>query len=269
MSVSRRTLSSERVRMEMPDVIPLPLAYPPSSWLAHLQLTAGGFVRRLGRGEVLLHEGQRSSCIWVVESGALTLTSTTRSGTRVILSVPGPGAVLGEQALVGPLIDARQRDPMLLPEACALIAAAVRAIPLSGLQVAMASDPYVAWWLAAAVSWRATQVQRALARTLAHRAPMRVLGILKEIALDHGQAGSGGTRIGLPLTQDLLASMAGITRESVNRAVAELEACGLVRRTGFRYVLTCPPADSADGPPRGGEPPGSSSPRFGLGGGGS
>lgn len=232
----------------VPDAIPLPLVYPPPSWLAHLQLLAGGSVRRLGRGEVLLREGERSSFLWVVRSGAVALASTTASGKRVTLAVLGPGAVLGEQGLVGPLIDARQRGPMLLPEACALIAGTVQAIPVSGLQVAMASDPYVAWWLAAAVSWRAAQVERALARTLALRAPLRVLAVLKDMALDHGQAGPDGVRIGLPLTQDLLASMAGVTRESVNRAIAELDEWGLIRRTGLRYVLTCPPADPAEDP---------------------
>lgn len=232
----------------VPDGIPLPLVYPPPSWLAHLHRLTGGTLRRLGPGEVVLHEGERSSCLWVLLSGAVTLASTTPSGKRATLAVLGPGAVLGEHGLVGPLIDPRQRGPTLLPEACALIASTVQAIPLSGLPAAMASDPYVAWWLAAAVSWRAVQVERALARVLALRVPQRVWGVLQDLAMEHGHAIPGGLRIGLPLTQDLLASMAGATRESVNRVIAELKGQGLVRRTGLRYELTCPPADSALSP---------------------
>jgi len=232
----------------MPDAIPLPLVYPPSSWLAQLHLLTGGSVRRLDPGEFLLHEGQRSSCLWLLQSGAVTLASTTPSGKRATLAVLGPGAVLGEHGLVGPLIDPRQRGPTMLPEASALMASTVQAIPLSGLHAAMASDPYVAWWLAAAVSWRAIQVERALARVLALRVPQRVLGALQDLALELGHASPGGLRIRLPLTQDLLASMAGATRESVNRAIAELEQQGLVRRMGLRYELLLPPAESADGP---------------------
>lgn len=188
-------------------------------------------------GEVLLHEGERSSILWLLRSGAATLASTAPSGKRATLAVLGPGAVLGEHGLVGPLIDARQRGPAMLPEICALIASTVQAIPLSGLRAAMASDPYVAWWLAAAVSWRANQVERALARVLVLRVPQRVLGALQDLALEFGQSSPGALRIELPLTQDLLASMAGATRESVNRAIAELEERGLVRRIGPRYEL--------------------------------
>jgi CRP/FNR family transcriptional regulator, cyclic AMP receptor protein len=217
--------------------IPLPLVYPPSSWLAHLQRLTGGSVRRLDPGEVLLHQGERSSCLWLLQSGAVALASTAPSGKRATLAVVGPEAVLGEHGLVGPLIDPRQRGPSMLPEAIALIASTVQAIPLSGLRAAMASDPYVAWWLAAAVSWRANQVERALARVLALRVPQRVLGALQDLALEFGHASPGALRIGLPLTQDLLASMAGATRESVNRAIAELEEQGLVRRMGPSYEL--------------------------------
>lgn len=221
----------------VPDAIPLPLVYPPSSWLDHFHLLTGGWVRRLSPGEVLLHEGERSSILWLLRSGAATLSSTAPSGKRATLAVLGPGAVLGEQGLVGPLIDARQRGPAMLPEICALIASTVQAIPLSGLHAAMATDPYVACWLAAAVSWRAIQVERALARVLALRVPQRVLGVLQDLALELGEASPGGVRIGLSVTQDLLASMAGATRESVNRAIAELEDRGLVRRMGLRYEL--------------------------------
>jgi CRP-like cAMP-binding protein len=220
-----------------PDAIPLPLVYPPSSWLDHFHGHAGGLVHRLDPGKILLHEGERSSCLWVLQSGAVTLATTAPSGRRATLAVLGPGAVLGEHGLVGPLIDPRQRGRTMLPEISALIASTVQAIPLSRLHSLMATDPYVACWLAAAMSWRAVQVERALARVLAFRVPQRVFGALQDLALELGEATPGSVRIGLPITQDLLASMAGATRESVNRAIAELEERGLVRRMGLRYEL--------------------------------
>jgi CRP-like cAMP-binding protein len=106
----------------------------------------------------------------------------------------------------------------------------------------MAADPRVARWVAIAVGRRASQVQRTLARTLAMKVPLRLLGVLEDLAAEHGREGPGGVGIGLPLTQDLLASMVGATRESVNRAVADLERRGLVRRIGIRYVLASSPA---------------------------
>lgn len=232
----------------VPNAIPLPLAYPPSSWLDQLQLACGGSVRRLRPDEVLIREGERSPFTWVLQSGAMALACTAPSGKRATLAVLGPGAVLGEHGLVGPLIDPRQRGPTILPEARALVASAVRAIPIPGLSRAMAFDPYVAWWLVAAVTWRSIQVERALARVLALRAPQRVMGALRDLALELGQATPQGLRIGVPVTQDLLASMTGVTRESVNRAMAELEQRGVVRRIGLSYELVLPPGWSAVGP---------------------
>jgi hypothetical protein len=40
----------------------------------------------------------------------------------------------------------------------------------------------------------------------------------------------------LPVSQDLLASMAGATRESVNRAIRELRGSGTVRIEDGKYV---------------------------------
>jgi CRP-like cAMP-binding protein len=73
--------------------------------------------------------------------------------------------------------------------------------------------------------------------------------VLEDLAAAHGRTHPGGVTIRLPLTQDLLASMVGATRESVNRAIADLERLGLVRRSGLRYVLVCPSLGSACGSP--------------------
>jgi CRP/FNR family transcriptional regulator len=112
----------------------------------------------------------------------------------------------------------------------------------------MASDPRIARWVVVAVSRRAAQVQRTLARTLAMRVPHRLLGVLQDLAAEHGWPRPGGVIIALPLPQDLLASMIGATRESVNRSIADLERKGLVRRIGLRYVLACPPFVSEGDP---------------------
>jgi CRP-like cAMP-binding protein len=147
-------------------------------------------------------------------------------------------------------VEARQACPALAIEARTLIKSAVQAIPFSDLRIAMASDPYLACWVAAAVGRRACQIERALARTLVLRVPPRVLAVLEDLAAEHGRAGPDGLCIRFPLTQDLLASMAGATRESVNRAVGDLERRGLVRRVGLRYALPRRAAESPGGPRR-------------------
>jgi CRP-like cAMP-binding protein len=228
-----------------PDANPLPLGDAPA-WLVRLRALDGGTLRRLEPGQVLLPEGERPSCFWTIQRGAVAMASTMPSGRRATVAVLGRGAVLGELGLTPQILQARP-DPASLPEARTLTATLAWSIPFPALRAAMASDPRMARWVAVSVGRRASQVQRSLVRVLTLRVPLRLLGVLEDLAAEYGEAGPGAVWIGLPLTQDLLASMVGSTRESVNRALAGLEQKGLVRRVGLRYGLP-PPAASGAGP---------------------
>ena len=231
-----------------PDEIPLPLGDPPPSWLARLRARTGGVLRGLEAGQVLLREGERPPCFWAIQSGVVALASTTASGRKATVALLARGAVLGEHGMSPNAALHAGWDLVSLPEARALVASTVCSVQFPTLRAAMASDPRLARWVLVAVSRRAHQVQRTLARTLAMQVPSRLLGVLQDLAAEHGSPGPGGVGIGIPLTQDLLASMVGATRESVNRAIADLEREGLVRRVGLRYVLPRPPVVSEDGP---------------------
>jgi CRP/FNR family cyclic AMP-dependent transcriptional regulator len=219
--------------------IPLPLADPTPPWLGRLRAIAGCTLRGLQPGQLLLREGDRPSCFWAIQTGAIGVSSTVPSGWRATVAVLGRGDVLGEEGLTP---HARlPRDTLALPEARALIPTTVCSIAYPALRIAMASDPRVARWVAVAVGRRATQVQRALARTLAMRVGDRLLAVFQDLASRYGRAQPNGVLVTLPLTQDLLASMVGATRETVNRAIADLERRGLVRRVGLRYMVPDPP----------------------------
>jgi CRP/FNR family transcriptional regulator, cyclic AMP receptor protein len=218
-----------------PD-IPLLLADLLPPWFARLRALSGGVVRHFDAGDVVLWEGEQPLGFWAVLGGAVTLAFTTPSGRRATVMVLGRGGVFGEQGLSPRVVSVRP-GPISSSEVRALVPTAACSIGFSALRLAAVSDPRVARWIAAAVSRRASHVERALARSLLLRVPARLLGVLEELAIDHGCPGPGGVRIDLPLTQDLLASMVGATRESVNRALRQLELEGLVRRIGPRYFL--------------------------------
>lgn len=234
--------------MDLTPDIPLPLPDPLPSWHARLRVAAGGTIRSLEPGQVLVREGERPSCFWTIQSGAIALAYSTPWGRRATVAVLGRGSVLGEQGLSRRAVLA-DLDPMSLPEGRALVASTVCSIPLPALRLAMATDRRVARWVVVAVGRRASQVQRTLARTLGMRVPCRLLGVLRDLAADHGRFQAGYVNIRIPLTQDLLASMVGASRESVNRALADLGESGLVRRIGSRYAVALPPAGSEGGSP--------------------
>jgi hypothetical protein len=69
----------------------------------------------------------------------------------------------------------------------------------------------------------------------------RVRTQLLELAGEHGRVGRNGIRIDLPLTHDLLADMVGCARETVTRALEELQRAGFVARRGRFYELLVAP----------------------------
>jgi CRP/FNR family transcriptional regulator len=74
-----------------------------------------------------------------------------------------------------------------------------------------------------------------------HSAPQRVVRTLLDLADQHGVVEHGATRIDLHLTQDDLASLAGTTRETVNRVLSGLREQGLIQIERARVsVLNLP-----------------------------
>jgi CRP/FNR family transcriptional regulator, cyclic AMP receptor protein len=163
-------------------------------------------------GRAVIHQGEPYPDAWVVRSGALLMEVVDLEGHRLALDVLGPGDLVG-----GPISwtsDASVR---------ALVTSGLFPAGPAALRDGLARRARRAAWLACLVAWD----------RIADRLTMR----LDDLADRFGRPVPGGRRLELPLTQEHLAGLTGATRESVNRALAELAAAGRVTRTGGRYVV--------------------------------
>ncbi|TMK34203.1 MAG: Crp/Fnr family transcriptional regulator [Actinobacteria bacterium] len=73
----------------------------------------------------------------------------------------------------------------------------------------------------------------------------RVREKLIELAREHGRVGRDGIRLDFPLTHDLLGEMTGSARETVTRALDELQREGFVVRRGRTYSVQLEPGQLA------------------------
>ena len=210
------------------DAAALPLN-PPAPPRALLSLIRAAPAREVERGEVILREGRAPPGLILLVWGAAAVASTAASGRRAIVEVLGPGDAWGQEALL-----AGPSPPPFMPELRALVPARFRRIPT---EQADPLDPDLLAWLARSLAERDRRIQRRLASTLTLPVPQRLLRLLADLGERYGAPAQGRVRVGLPLTQEALASMVGATRESVNRALRELEWSGDVRRRGRRYEL--------------------------------
>jgi CRP-like cAMP-binding protein len=163
-------------------------------------------------GRMVIHQGEPYPDAWVVRYGALLMELVDAEGHCLALDLLGPGDLVG-----GP--SSWTAD------------ASVQALVTSGLFPAgsialrdgLARRARRAAWLACSVAW--------------DRIADRLVARLEDLALRFGRPVPGGRCLELPITQEHLAGLTGATRESVNRALAELTAEGRVERMRGRYVI--------------------------------
>lgn len=102
--------------------------------------------------------------------------------------------------------------------------------------------------LAAAAQRVVEQLLSALSRrqeAIANFAPTRHLErverTLRQLACRYGHVTRNGIRIDFPVSHALLAEMIGSSRETVTRAVDELQRTGFVTRRGSTYLVRAAP----------------------------
>ena len=193
-----------------------------------LALEQIGTVRRAGRGQALLAQGQVADKVLVVRDGRVKIVASTAAGGDAVLTFRGPGALLGEQALVDG--SPRSATVVALEDVEYLVVAA------SAFSAYLERRPRVALALLAALSLRLRDSDRRLAQFAAADTAARVSARLVELCEQHGQSnGDGIVRITLPLTQEELASWAGASLEATAKALAMLRGLGWID-TGRRAI---------------------------------
>jgi len=175
--------------------------------------------RQFAPGDIIFHEGDPADSLHLLEGGHVTVWITTSLGESVILEILGPGAVFGELALLGH----NQRR-----------AATVRALDRSET-LSMSRQqfnklrvylPVVEDFLFQSMAESVRRMDERLIEALFVPAEKRVLRRLISVALLYGPTGSSGTKV--PVTQAVLASMAGTTRPTANQVLRATEETGVI-----------------------------------------
>lgn len=183
-------------------------------------LLGAAVVKGLRDGARLFSRGDAPDGLYAVLEGALRVTAVGSEGREAVLAVVEPPQWLGEIAVFDRL--PRTHD------AVAAGATRVLHVPAAALDALLAQTP--AWWRD--LGLLATNKLRLLFLALEDAALQPLLPRLARrlvmMAEGHGEL-SGLSRRVLKVRQEVLAAMVGSSRQSVNQALKELEAQGLVR----------------------------------------
>jgi CRP-like cAMP-binding protein len=169
------------------------------------------FVRRLARGQILFSQGEPSDHLFLVRSGRLRVYVASTHGEELVLSVSGPGAALGELSVL-------DREPRSATVE-ALEAAELIAVPGDDARTLLETNPKALRAVAIALA----AGMRRLSGTAADLVFLDLPRRLAKLLLAESVARPDGTlESRLAMSQTGVAARLGVTRQSLNRAMAAL-----------------------------------------------
>ncbi len=193
-------------------------------------LIASGHLRHWSAGEVLFREGEVAESALVIVSGLVKIHKHGAAGEELILSLCGPGDLLGEVVVVR---EARRTAHVVALQD--VEAVAVTVADLRGLLTRHARIALVL--LELSLGRLRLADERRLEFATAESLP-RVTSRLLELAERFGTEHADGTiDVEMPINQEELASWAAASRESTARALRTLRELGLIETRRRRLVV--------------------------------
>lgn len=192
-------------------------ALTPDERRALLQL---GRRRRFPRGAALFREGERSDGVFLVLEGRVKISYFTDEGREVVLSVRGPGDLLGELSTLDGEPRSASGTAMGTVEAILVPAEAFLAFVEAHLRVGLV--------LLRMLSRRLREATRRRIEYGTYDTLGRVARRLLELAEEGTATRGAGIEIPLRLSQEELAGWVGASREAVSRALRLLRQRGWV-----------------------------------------
>ena len=187
--------------------------------------------RSFPAGTRVFHEGDSSDACYIVSDGNFRVTREHSDGRAITLATLGPGEIFGELAM----LDGDSRSA----SAEALTDGELLALPANDVRSLLARHPEIALKLVAGLVRRLRAANVRLTKQSFQTVPSRVAGILAQLSREQGN-GAGG-EVTIRMNQTDLAQLAGTSRESVSRFLAELERAGVVRSGRGRVTVLDPP----------------------------
>jgi CRP/FNR family cyclic AMP-dependent transcriptional regulator len=188
--------------------------------------------RSFPAGTRVFHEGDDSDACYIVKEGSFRVTREHSDGRAITLATLGPGEIFGELAM----LDGDQRSA----SAEALTDGDLLALPANDVRALLARHPEISLKLVAGLVRRLRAANVRLSRQSFQTVPSRVAGILAQLSRESQADGDAEEEVTIEMNQTDLAQLAGTSRESVSRFLAELERAGVVRSGRGRVTVLAP-----------------------------
>jgi CRP/FNR family transcriptional regulator, cyclic AMP receptor protein len=192
------------------------------------RLAAACTRRSYARGQYLWYQGDEGARLAVVAEGLVKIVISSEQGDEVVLRTLGPGATLGELAL----LDGSPRSAAVVAVEPTTVLTLARETVLELL----ARHPSVLDALLRSLGGLVRGLTEQAGDLVFLDLGGRVAKLLLRLAEEHG-GGAQPPKVDIRLSQSDLAAMVGATRPAVNRVLQGMASRGLIAVDGYTIVL--------------------------------
>jgi CRP/FNR family transcriptional regulator, cyclic AMP receptor protein len=192
-------------------------------------LQARGQRRKVARDAVLMYEGDPGERVVVVLAGRVKVTTTGDDGQETLLSIRGPGEILGELSFLD--------DQPRIGTVTTLEPVEILAIAAGVFGRYLEERPRVALVILRTLSARFRDASRKRVQFRELDTVGRLAARLVELCERYGEVTPEGTIIGLALTQEELGAWTGASHAGVAKAFQTLRELGWIETRRKRIVV--------------------------------
>jgi len=201
------------------------------------QLAAAFHHHRYPRGAFVFLEGEPAHAFNLLAVGRIKVVRETDDGREIILRLITPGEIFGGAGVWG--------EPTYPASAIAQEDAVVLQMPAAAFATLLESTPSFALALIRELATRLREAEARIRDLQAERVERRLARVLLRLAHKTGVKTPNGVAIGIPLTRQDLAELAGTTLSTASRTLSAWDQQGIVEAGRERVTIRKPHALTA------------------------
>lgn len=181
-------------------------------------------------GDILCTEGEQATHVFVLLTGWVKITSAVAGGRELVLGLRGYGDIAGELAA--------ESDGFRTATVKAIDSVHALIIPHEKFSRFLDSHQGAGRAYRAVITRRWGEAADMLRSRSVSSGPQRLAAFLIHLAERYGTQGNSGIAITIPLSQEEIASMVGVSRTTGTRALGNWRRRGLIRTSRHRLTIT-------------------------------
>jgi len=190
--------------------------------------------RSFDPGHVIFREGDSSDTCYIVRNGHARAVREHGDGRTLTLAHFGPGDIFGELAMFDDERRSATVETLDHVDAVAVLGPDMRRL--------LREHPDISVKLVISLGRRLRAANERISRQSFQSVQSRVAGVLGQLVVQAQNEGAGESDVLVTVTQSDVAQLAGSSRESASRFLAQLERAGVVTQGRGRLTVHDPAA---------------------------